>query len=79
VYSNGKGTIIALMEGYGQFFCGISLLIVPLIAVESINIIGAIYCALGVILLGGELFRERRMLGKKDENGPKVNLSICDS
>ncbi len=51
-YSNGKGAIISLMEGYGQFFCGLSLLIVPLFDVKNINAAGSIYCAFAVVLLG---------------------------
>lgn len=51
-YTNGKGAVISLMEGYGQFFCGISLLVVPLFDVRNINAAGAVYCAIGVILLG---------------------------
>jgi len=50
-YSNGKGMIISLMEGYGQLFCGLSLLLVPLFKVLNIHAAGAIYCFAGMLLL----------------------------
>jgi hypothetical protein len=62
-YSNGKGMIISLMEGYGQFFCAISLLLVPLFKVANIHAAGSVYCLIAMILLGLEAIRERR---KKD-------------
>lgn len=40
------------MEGYGQFFCGFSLLLVPLFEVRNINVAGAVYCGCGFLLLG---------------------------
>jgi hypothetical protein len=50
-YANGKGMIIALMEGYGQLFCGISLLLVPLFKVANLNAAGAAYCLAALLLL----------------------------
>lgn len=39
------------MEGYGQFFCGFSLLLVPLFDVKNINAAGATYCGFALLLL----------------------------
>lgn len=51
-YSNGKGAIISIMQGYGHLFCGISLVLVPLFKVRNISAAGAVYCACGLLLLG---------------------------
>jgi len=48
---NAKGTIISLMEGFGQLCCGISLLIVPAFGVDNIHIAGAVYCSVAAFLL----------------------------
>lgn len=50
-YSNGKGMIISLMEGCGQLFCGLSLLLVPLFQVRNIHAAGAAYCFAAMLML----------------------------
>lgn len=58
-YENGMSAIISLVEGYGMFFCGISLLLLPLWGVEQINLVAACYCGAAILLLLGEMYRDR--------------------
>ena len=43
---------MSLMEGFGQLVCGISVLIIPSIGVESINMVCFGMCIMGIVLLG---------------------------
>lgn len=43
--------IISLVEGYGMFFCGISLLLLPFWGIEQINLVAACYCGAAILLL----------------------------
>jgi hypothetical protein len=44
-------TIIALMEGIGQLFCGFSMVLIPGIGVINMHYAASIYCGLAAILL----------------------------
>lgn len=58
-YENGRSAIISLVEGFGLFFSGISLLLLPLWGVDSINVTAACYCGIAAFLLLGEIYRTR--------------------
>ena len=61
-----KACIIALMEGFGQFMCGISVLIVPEIGVINLHLMALVYCILAAILLTLEEVR-KYYVDKQDE------------
>ena len=52
-YSNGRGAIISLSESFGQFCCGISLVIVPLVGIRYLHVAGAVYSGISAFLLLG--------------------------
>jgi hypothetical protein len=56
-FKNGKAAIISLMEGFGQFACGVSIIIVPTFGVQNIHIAGCVYCCLAALILIGESYR----------------------
>ncbi len=51
--------IISLVEGYGLFFSGISLLLLPFWGISEINLVAACYCGAALALLLGEMYRSR--------------------
>lgn len=48
-----KAAIISLMESFGQFMCGVSVLIVPSVGVLKLHLMASAYCFLSVVLLCG--------------------------
>jgi hypothetical protein len=58
--TNARAAIISIMEGFGQFGCGISIILVPTFGIARIHIAGAIYCFVAAILLLAEDCRLRR-------------------
>jgi succinate-acetate transporter protein len=58
-YKNGRSAIISLVEGYGLFFSGISLILIPAFGISNIHIVGACYCSIAAFLLLGEIYRTR--------------------
>jgi len=59
-YPGAKAAIISAMEGYGLFFSGISLLIIPEIGVIDLHWIASLYCAIAAIILTYEEVKENK-------------------
>ena len=55
-----KAAIISAMEGYGLFFSGISLLIIPVIGVIDLHWIASLYCGIAAGILLFEEIRESK-------------------
>lgn len=46
-----KAAIVSAMEGYGLLFCGVSLLIIPVVGIIDLHWIASCYCAIGALIL----------------------------
>jgi hypothetical protein len=74
-YENGRSAIISLVEGFGMFFSGISLLLLPFWGIEEINLVAACYCGAAALLLLGETYRTRERQNSDEGQMVKVKAS----